>query len=62
MLVPKGLSFFGPKTVAFDFRKYFSGEELSKKMADVFSEVGDRRIQGKVKITMTDTLMSAFAN
>lgn len=61
MIIPKGLSICDPMVISRGFRKQFSGEILSSKVAEAFSEVQDPRMQGKVKISMTDALMSAFA-
>ena len=60
MIIPKGLSIIDPMVISLGFRKQFSGEILSTKLAEAFSEVKDKRMQGKVKISMTDALMSAF--
>jgi len=60
MIIPRGLSIIDPMVISLGFRKQFSGEILSNKLAEAFSEVKDKRMQGKVKISMTDALMSAF--
>lgn len=59
--IPRGESFFDPKSVYFIFRKNLSIEALNARLQLRWEGVSDARDPNKVQITMMDALMSGFA-
>ena len=49
-----------PMDISHKLREQSSGEALANKVSDAFSGGIDQKMQGKVKISMTNALMSAF--